>query len=669
MRSKRQGQQGLGDLESPHIIDLNTPGSGSTGGRQQPEEHQWSPPAPCSLWGEMSASPRNTSGASLPSEAGGASSTPELWRSKYPTISDASGPIFSRTQRSDSLRMAASNQKELPQSGHPAANFYMPPPQLLQQQQQRQQQPASHGVAFDRHAHEGATQSAFQYREDVMDQLRRLRHGTSDSSDDKARAVMHRSRRAPALSISRHSDGTSVDADEVDNDKNGSTFRSPFYRKAMTSASFDSNPDPWRPSRGISLTSDERSQTLDGQPDVEDIRFGELPHRSVGPLPVGPTEQQRATSAHRRRLYSGGPTTTEARCTSASIATQRAAKIRQHFLDQLAPRAHDVNNVGQRERSNELRYPGRFTSQGGRQDSPSEGRFTADVADEHQISPYFRRQGRPLQPQWGTQEVPRNRILDESNEVEITGDFNPSSRNRAGGPRWSQILPTLADIRKQNDDRQCNPGSSGAHDRGGGNNRGERFSAHESSVANLVELLSHQGGWANDDSGNAFDAWDRDSGGDDDDDGSDKGALFTSFDALQGHLMFERGTHSMEPHLAAMRAMAAFGQQTRLAPQLMFSDRDFDENDYEALLALDDSVENRKGASQCAIDSLEVLSRPAASDAAVDGEEPRCPICLTDYECGAAMRRLPCKHQFHKGCVDEWLLRKATCPICAQKAV
>jgi hypothetical protein len=59
--------------------------------------------------------------------------------------------------------------------------------------------------------------------------------------------------------------------------------------------------------------------------------------------------------------------------------------------------------VVQRERSNELRYPGRFTSQGGRQDSPSEGRFTADVADEHQISPYFRRQGRPLQPQWGTQ--------------------------------------------------------------------------------------------------------------------------------------------------------------------------------------------------------------------------------------------------------------------------
>ena len=33
----------------------------------------------------------------------------------------------------------------------------------------------------------------------------------------------------------------------------------------------------------------------------------------------------------------------------------------------------------------------------------------------------------------------------------------------------------------------------------------------------------------------------------------------------------------------------------RLPPHLLFSERDFDENDYEALLALDDAVESRKG--------------------------------------------------------------------------
>ncbi len=38
------------------------------------------------------------------------------------------------------------------------------------------------------------------------------------------------------------------------------------------------------------------------------------------------------------------------------------------------------------------------------------------------------------------------------------------------------------------------------------------------------------------------------------------------------------------------------GGAGRLPPHLLFSDRDFDENDYEALLALDEGVESRKGA-------------------------------------------------------------------------
>lgn len=39
----------------------------------------------------------------------------------------------------------------------------------------------------------------------------------------------------------------------------------------------------------------------------------------------------------------------------------------------------------------------------------------------------------------------------------------------------------------------------------------------------------------------------------------------------------------------------------RLPAYMLFSDRDFDENDYEALLALDEGIENRKGAALCRV--------------------------------------------------------------------
>lgn len=42
-----------------------------------------------------------------------------------------------------------------------------------------------------------------------------------------------------------------------------------------------------------------------------------------------------------------------------------------------------------------------------------------------------------------------------------------------------------------------------------------------------------------------------------------------------------------------------------------------------------------------------------------------CSICLAEYEVGEQVRTLPCYHQYHKGCIDPWLLNVAAlCPIC-----
>ncbi len=43
---------------------------------------------------------------------------------------------------------------------------------------------------------------------------------------------------------------------------------------------------------------------------------------------------------------------------------------------------------------------------------------------------------------------------------------------------------------------------------------------------------------------------------------------------------------------------------------------------------------------------------------------PSCAICMQDYQFGDELRVLPCKHEFHVGCVDQWLVLKKTCPFC-----
>lgn len=84
------------------------------------------------------------------------------------------------------------------------------------------------------------------------------------------------------------------------------------------------------------------------------------------------------------------------------------------------------------------------------------------------------------------------------------------------------------------------------------------------------------------------------------------------------------------------------------------------------------------------VEMLERLDVSTFGESEIAGEELQCSICLSEFESSdevpgahhqgheghpltapaAQVRRLPCKHYFHKGCIDGWLRISRACPMC-----
>ncbi|XP_050314271.1 RING finger protein 11 [Anthonomus grandis grandis] len=43
-----------------------------------------------------------------------------------------------------------------------------------------------------------------------------------------------------------------------------------------------------------------------------------------------------------------------------------------------------------------------------------------------------------------------------------------------------------------------------------------------------------------------------------------------------------------------------------------------------------------------------------------------CVICMGEFMIGDALRYLPCMHNYHMKCIDEWLIRSPICPSCLE---
>lgn len=88
-------------------------------------------------------------------------------------------------------------------------------------------------------------------------------------------------------------------------------------------------------------------------------------------------------------------------------------------------------------------------------------------------------------------------------------------------------------------------------------------------------------------------------------------------------------------------------------------------------------VDESNGLHQTDIDRLPTRSfhRSAAEESLEEDMSPShsptnnsfhrsCAICLMRFAENDTLRTLPCLHYFHSQCVDQWLAKKQTCPIC-----
>jgi len=51
------------------------------------------------------------------------------------------------------------------------------------------------------------------------------------------------------------------------------------------------------------------------------------------------------------------------------------------------------------------------------------------------------------------------------------------------------------------------------------------------------------------------------------------------------------------------------------------------------------------------------------------GDPPQCTVCLEEMKLGGSALELLCKHVFHRDCIEPWLLKQASCPLCRRNLV
>ncbi|XP_076952744.1 NEP1-interacting protein-like 1 isoform X2 [Bidens hawaiensis] len=72
-----------------------------------------------------------------------------------------------------------------------------------------------------------------------------------------------------------------------------------------------------------------------------------------------------------------------------------------------------------------------------------------------------------------------------------------------------------------------------------------------------------------------------------------------------------------------------------------------------------------KGLTEYSVERIPKIAITCDNDVDESGERVSCSVCLQDFQVGEIVRSLPqCHHIFHLPCIDEWLVRHGSCPLC-----
>ncbi|GAA0167114.1 ubiquitin-protein ligase [Lithospermum erythrorhizon] len=74
-----------------------------------------------------------------------------------------------------------------------------------------------------------------------------------------------------------------------------------------------------------------------------------------------------------------------------------------------------------------------------------------------------------------------------------------------------------------------------------------------------------------------------------------------------------------------------------------------------------DFFNNQDGQPPASKSSIEAMQSLETNEFNTKGE---CVVCLEEWKVGQMAKEMPCKHRFHRECIEKWLEIHGTCPVC-----